>query len=88
MVRRGLVAVAAVVGLVALAAPAGAAEYLPEQGLEYRFSEYYVGVNFIDGAVNALANCRNDADRMSGPAYVVTCTATVYGARMDVFQSV
>ena len=89
MVRRALVAVATVVGLMALAAPAQASvEYLPEQGLEYRFSDYYLGVNFIDGAVNALANCRNDAKQMSSPAYVVTCTATVYGARMDVYQNV
>ena len=86
---RGLVvSVGAAVGLLAVAGPAMAVEYLPEQSLDYRFSEYYVGINWTGLASDAINNCRNDARTMNGGAYVVTCTATVYGARMDVYQQV
>jgi hypothetical protein len=86
---RGIVVAAgAAIGLVALAAPAAAVEYLPERGLEYRFSEFYFGVNWTGWSIDAMANCRRDAEAMASSSIYVRCSPTAYGAQMDVYQRV
>lgn len=87
MRKAGLV-VGAALGLLVAAPGVAAAEIAPDLGVQYLFSDYYVGVNWTGWSIDAMANCQRDADRVTGGSYTARCTATAYGARLDVYQNV